>query len=141
MRGDQERIMQQTEMTRVFVYGTLRRGGRNDIHRYQPLPCFVTAARVRGRLYHLGRYPGLLLGNGDWVQGEVYEVTPAVLTQLDHLEGLLPVPTGEYHRRNVLVDTPDGPMPCLLYEIDPSRIHGRALIAHGDWLQACPPTG
>ncbi len=132
--------MQQTEMTRVFVYGTLRRGGRNDIHRYQPLPRLVTTARVRGRLYHLGRYPGLLLDDGEWVLGEVYEVTPSVLVQLDHLEGLLPQPTGEYHRRCVTVDTPEGPLPCVLYEIDPSRIQGRALIEHGDWLQACPPT-
>jgi gamma-glutamylcyclotransferase (GGCT)/AIG2-like uncharacterized protein YtfP len=131
--------MQQTETTRVFVYGTLRRGGRNDIHRYQPMPRFVTTARVRGRLYHLGRYPGLLLGHGEWVLGEVYDVTPSVLLQLDHLEGLLPQPTGEYHRRTVAVDTPDGPMPCLLYEIDALRVEGRALIEHGDWLQACPP--
>jgi gamma-glutamylcyclotransferase (GGCT)/AIG2-like uncharacterized protein YtfP len=139
MKDDQERIMQQTEMTRVFVYGTLRRGGRNDIHRYQPLPSFITSARVRGRLYHLGRYPGLLLGNGDWVQGEVYEVTPSVLVQLDHLEGLLPQPSGEYHRRTVAVDTPDGPLLCLLYEIDPTRIQGCTWIEHGDWLRACPP--
>ena len=141
MRDDQDRIMQQTEMTRVFVYGTLRRGGRNDIYRYQPLPRFVTNARIRGRLYHLGRYPGLALGQGDWVQGEVYEVAPSVLVQLDHLEGLLPQPTGEYHRRSVRVDTPSGTLQCLLYEIDPSRIQGRALIEHGDWLQASPPPG
>ena len=133
--------MQQTAMTRVFVYGTLRRGGRNDIHRYQPQPGFVTTARVQGRLYHLGRYPGLVLGNGNWVLGEVYEVTPAALEQLDLLEGLLPQPTGEYHRRTVAVDTPEGPLACLLYEIDPSRIRGRAVIEHGDWLRACPPAG
>lgn len=131
--------MQQTETSRVFVYGTLRRGGRNDIHRYHPQPRWITSARVQGRLYHLGRYPGLVLGEGDWVQGEVYEVTPEVLVQLDHLEGLLPDPTGEYHRRSVTVETPHGPMACLVYEIDPSRIHGCAWIAHGDWLQACPP--
>jgi gamma-glutamylcyclotransferase (GGCT)/AIG2-like uncharacterized protein YtfP len=132
--------MEHDKTTRVFVYGTLRRGGRNDIHRYQPLPRWVTTARVPGRLYHLGRYPGLLLGEGGWVQGEVYEVTPSVLVQLDHLEGLLPEPTGEYHRRMVAVDTPDGPLSCVLYEIDPSRIAGHPLIEHGDWLQACPPS-
>lgn len=132
--------MEHSKTTRVFVYGTLRRGGRNDIHRYQPLPRWVTTARVQGRLYHLGRYPGLLLGQGGWVMGEVYEVTPSVLVQLDHLEGLLPEPTGEYHRRTVAVDTPDGPLSCVLYEIDPSRIEGRPLIEHGDWLQARPPT-
>jgi gamma-glutamylcyclotransferase (GGCT)/AIG2-like uncharacterized protein YtfP len=132
--------MEYSQTTRVFVYGTLRRGGRNDIHRYQPLPRWVTTARVPGRLYHLGRYPGLILGEGGWVQGEVYEVTLSVLEQLDHLEGLLPEPTGEYHRRTVTVDTPDGPLSCVLYEIDPSRTEGHPLIAHGDWLQACPPT-
>lgn len=131
--------MQQTDKTRVFVYGTLRRGGRNDIHRYQPMPRWVTTGRVRGRLYHLGRYPGLLLGDGDWVTGEVYEVSASVLVELDHLERLLPQPTGEYHRRTVAVDTPDGPLVCMLYEIDPSRVEGRPLIAHGDWLRAAPP--
>jgi hypothetical protein len=50
-------------------------------------------------------------------------------------------PTGEYHRRTVAVDTPEGPLACLLYEIDPSRIRGRAVIEHGDWLRACPPAG
>lgn len=136
MTENARRIMQQTETTRVFVYGTLRRGGRNDIHRYQPQPRFVTAGRVQGRLYHLGRYPGLVLGAGDWVQGEVYEVSASVLVELDRLEGLLPQPTGEYHRRTMTVDTPAGPLDCWLYEIDPARIQGRPWIEHGDWLQA-----
>lgn len=46
----------------VFVYGTLRRGGRNDINRLAPAPRYVGMGEVRGHLYHFDWYPGLTLG-------------------------------------------------------------------------------
>jgi gamma-glutamylcyclotransferase (GGCT)/AIG2-like uncharacterized protein YtfP len=61
----------------VFVYGTLRRGQRNDIHRYQPAPRYVADATISGTLYHLGAYPGVVLGTSGSVVGEVYEIKPA----------------------------------------------------------------
>ena len=45
----------------VFVYGTLRQTGSNDITRLQPAPRFIGRAVVAGVLYHLGAYPGLVL--------------------------------------------------------------------------------
>eukprot|EP01041_Mallomonas_annulata_P027043 gene27043-48537_t len=62
----------------VFVYGTLRLGGSNDITRLQPAPRFVGPAQVAGVLYHLAAYPGLLLGGDQWVVGEVYAIEPAL---------------------------------------------------------------
>lgn len=70
----------------VFVYGTLRNGGSN--HFRMDGAIFVMAAHVRGRLYGIDWYPGLILDEaGDKVIGEVYTVTPEILRQLDVFEG------------------------------------------------------
>jgi gamma-glutamylcyclotransferase (GGCT)/AIG2-like uncharacterized protein YtfP len=62
----------------LFVYGTLRAfvatAAGNRLRRGASL---VARARVAGRLYDLGRYPGLAPPRrpGDWVVGEVYRLT------------------------------------------------------------------
>jgi len=52
---------------------------------------FVGHARVRGRLYELGGYPGVVSAadTDAWVHGEVYELTEPheVLARLDDYEG------------------------------------------------------
>ena len=40
--------MHEAPSRHVFVYGTLRRGGRNDINRLQPAPQYVGMGEVRG---------------------------------------------------------------------------------------------
>ncbi|MEY2809687.1 MAG: hypothetical protein RLZ66_1198, partial [Pseudomonadota bacterium] len=70
---------------RVFVYGTLRRGQSNDINCKLPAPKYLGRARVNGVMFHLGAYPGVVLGGPRWVQGEVYEVTPDLEHALDEL--------------------------------------------------------
>jgi gamma-glutamylcyclotransferase (GGCT)/AIG2-like uncharacterized protein YtfP len=52
------RIMPEAPERLVFVYGTLRRGGRNDINRLRPPPQYVGMGEVQGRLYHFDSYPG-----------------------------------------------------------------------------------
>src|SRR5512142_3139353 len=86
--GDWISMMPQPEeATRpVFVYGTLRRGERNDIARYRPPPLFVGPTSIDGCLYDLGAYPGIVLGGGGRVVGEVYRITAAVEAALDVLE-------------------------------------------------------
>lgn len=119
----------------VFVYGTLRRGEVNDINRLKPAPRYLGEARVRGTLYHLGGYPGVVLGGAGWVCGEVYAVHPALERALDRLEEVAPVPSGEYVRREVLVDVGTQQLACLLYEIAPQRVLGQPVLAHGDWVR------
>ena len=119
----------------VFVYGTLRRGEANDINRLQPPPVFVGQARIRGTLYDLGPYPGVRLGGEGWVQGEVYAITPELERQLDVIEELAPVPSGEYARREIAVALRGRALMCLVYEIAPARVRGRPRIASGDWRQ------
>lgn len=119
----------------VFVYGTLRRGQANDINRLQPAPRYLGPARLRGTLYDLGPYPGAVLGGAGWVQGEVYLASPPLERQLDVIEEVAPVPSGEYRRREVEVEVAGQPLRCLVYELEPRRAQGRAVIASGDWLQ------
>lgn len=79
---------------KLFVYGTLRKDLRNSMfHLLAREATFKCTARMRGRLYDLGDYPGLVLdGSGGWVHGEVYElkVPGATLPRLDNYEGCGP---------------------------------------------------
>lgn len=120
----------------VFVYGTLRRGGRNDINRLRPAPVYVGMGEVRGLLYHFDRYPGLTLGGEEAVTviGEVYAIAPALEEVLDAIERIVPGADSEYFKREVEVRVEGRPLTCLLYEINPQRVAGRAAIAHGDWI-------
>ena len=75
----------------LFVYGTLRRGA--PMHGLLDRDvAWVAAARIRGRLYDLGAFPGLAEGGrGDFVQGELYRITAKdpvrLLDALDRYEG------------------------------------------------------
>ena len=122
----------------VFVYGTLRLGGSNDITRLQPAPRFVGPAQVAGVMYHLGAYPGLLLGGDRWVVGEVYAIEPALEAVLDEIEDLGATPSDEYVKREIVVDVGGQGVPCLVYEINPRYVVSAPRIAGGDWLQAPP---
>ncbi|MFN4361786.1 MAG: gamma-glutamylcyclotransferase [Hylemonella sp.] len=119
----------------VFVYGTLRRGEANDINRLHPPPQFLGQARIHGALYDLGPYPGVILGGEGWVLGEVYAISAALEQQLDVIEEIAPAPSGEYARRHLEVEVAGRLLRCLVYEIHPARVHGRARIPGGDWLQ------
>ena len=118
----------------VFVYGTLRSGGSNDISRFSPMPQRVGDGEIAGTLYDLGLYPGAVLGGGGRIKGEVYRIAPGVEAQLDMLEEVKPDGSGEYIRREVVVQVAGRQIACLVYEIHPSRIAGRSVIASGDWM-------
>lgn len=120
----------------VFVYGTLRRGGRNDINRLQPAPHYVGMGEVRGILYHIDWYPGLTLGGEEAVTvvGEVYRITPELEVVLDAIEQIVPGADSEYFKREVDVFVDGKALHCLLYEINPARVRGKQAIGHGDWI-------
>ena len=70
----------------LFIYGTLMPGLRleAEMHGAQRLG----ASCVPGRLVDVGRYPGLLQGQGT-VTGEVYRVSDAQLARLDEVEDMV----------------------------------------------------
>lgn len=118
----------------VFVYGTLRAGGSNDIARWQPRAVFVGRGEIAGTLYDLGAYPGATLGGPNRLVGEVYRIEPALEAQLDRLEEVSPDDEGEYRKREVDVQVGEQLVACLVYEIHPSRIVERRVIGSGDWF-------
>ncbi|MRD45900.1 gamma-glutamylcyclotransferase [Caenimonas koreensis DSM 17982] len=120
----------------VFVYGTLRRSGRNDINRLEPTPQFIGMGAVRGRLYHIDWYPGLTLGSDEAVDvvGEVYAIEPALEALLDGYEGIESGLDSEYFKRDLEIDVDGRAYPCLVYEANPAFVRGKTLIGHGDWI-------
>lgn len=120
----------------VFVYGTLRRGGRNDINRLAPAPEYVGMGEVRGVLYHIDWYPGLTLGGEEAVTvvGEVYRIGPQLEAVLDEIEQVRDDADSEYFKREVEVAVEGRVLTCLVYEINPAHVRGRSVIGHGDWI-------
>jgi gamma-glutamylcyclotransferase (GGCT)/AIG2-like uncharacterized protein YtfP len=132
--------MPQGGIRHVFVYGTLRKGGRNDINRLLPAPKYLGMGEVKGCLYRLDWYPGLALGGEQAVTvvGEVYAVTPALEAVLDDIEGLVEGDHSEYFKRTLDVAMDGRPVRCFLYEINPARVAGKEPLGHGDWIQFHP---
>ena len=127
------------EASLLFVYGTLRRGGSNDIASIAPDARFESFARVRGRLYDVnGRWPSLVLdAAAGWVAGEIYAVPPYAWPALDELED--PVtpqhPDGAYFKVTAQVETADGSAPHVtVYTANPATTPLVRLIASGDWM-------
>lgn len=129
--------MPEPRIRHVFVYGTLRRGGRNDINQLTPAPKYLGMGEVKGSLYTMDWYPGLALGGEQAVTvvGEVYEVTPQLEAVLDGIEGIVPGEHSEYFKRDVDIDWRGEPLRCFLYEINPQRVAGKEPIGHGDWIR------
>lgn len=132
----ENRIMPEAPPRHVFVYGTLRRGGRNDINRLTPAPRYLGMGEVKGILYQFDWYPGLALGGEEAVTvvGEVYEITPQLEQLLDQIEQIVPGESSEYFKRERAVDVQGRQVQCLVYEINPQRVRGRRGIGHGDWI-------
>lgn len=95
-------------MTRIFVYGTLKRGCKN--HHWLAGQRFIAEARTQPiyRLYDMGGYPGMIRAdNGVAVEGEIWEVDEGGMARLDVLED---IEGGEYER--------------LLIELEGERVEG-----------------
>jgi gamma-glutamylcyclotransferase (GGCT)/AIG2-like uncharacterized protein YtfP len=122
----------------VFVYGTLRRGGTN--HFRMSGADLVAEGVVKGRIYRISWYPGLVLGDEGEVKGEVYSVDAAQLLELDTFEGLSAGEMGgsEYRRVKAVVSRPDGnTLSAWVWEwIGPFDV--KDLLAQGDWIAVEP---
>lgn len=94
--------------------------------------------QIKGKLYDLGRYPGVRLGGLNLVKGEVYQISPELECQLDEIEEVWPQQTGEYARREVVVECAGKVLPCLVYEASEAGTQGLRVIASGDWLKRGP---
>lgn len=132
-----ERESLEASLRHVFVYGTLRRGDDNDINLLTPRPRFVGIGSVAGVMYHLGDYPGVVLKNvlEGSIVGEVYTITPELERALDEIEMIYPQQSDEYRKLMVNAQVGDRQLHCLFYEINPSYVIEKPVIAGGDWVK------
>ncbi len=120
----------------VFVYGTLRRGGSN--HFRMAGAEWIAPGTVRGRLYRIDWYPGLVLDDaGEEIHGEVYSVGPELLSALDVFEGLSAgeIEGSEYRRVETTV-MPRNSQPLTTWIWEWLGItHESQRLTDGDWLK------
>ena len=122
LKSSVEHLDAKSTIDHVFVYGTLMKGNE----RWPRMRPWSTEGpvigSVRGRLYHLGHYPGLRLDEGGVVHGEVYrcEDIEGALGELDTVEGVDSVEpsAGLYLRVPVRVDTKSGTRWAWTYVIN-----------------------
>jgi len=110
---------------RVFVYGTLRKGGL--YHSLLADADFLGEIRTTKdfKLLNLGAYPAMVPGHMA-VLGELYEVPDALLADLDRLEG---APTLYYR---AVIELADGSN-ALAYLLTNPGLRVAPTIESGDW--------
>jgi len=129
------------ECDRIFVYGTLRRAARPDIHRQflGEKAEFVGAGRVAGRLWRVDWYPALTEAEaeGEEVRGELYRLKDPVasLAELDRFEvcDLARPEVSEYTRRVVPVQMHDGSQQIAWCYFYLGSVAGLKRIESGDF--------
>ena len=114
---------------RLFVYGTLMRGGLR--HPLLAGQRYLGEARTRPRyeLFDLGAYPGLVRRDADGraVHGELYEVAVGLLPRLDAEEGA----PAKYRREPVEIDGRDGLVVAYVYQRPTA---GQPVCPDGRWV-------
>jgi inhibitor of KinA len=114
----------------IFVYGTLQRGGANDITKLNPTPVWIGHGCIRGRLFDLGHCPAFVLDeSGGLVWGEVYEISREHFEALNKWEAQC----GEFHLRQANVTTKNGHLSCFIYESGLSQIGNAKEVTVGRW--------
>lgn len=116
----------------LFIYGTLMPGLRLEAEMRGAR--FLGAAQVPGRLVDVGRYPGLVLGEGQ-VTGEVYEVDDAHLARLDAVEDMVPGDRAASQYWRVGVTVLSGPLQGRSVQtyVYNRPVEGCKPIPHGDY--------
>ena len=126
---------------RVFVYGTLRKGG---CLAGSLANCTRTPAALKGRLYDLGWYPGIYLDeNGIEIVGEIVEVDAEQLIKLDGIEGFRGYDGNSlYHRiwvpeKKLNLKVRDNFGGCWVYTYNrpESELKPQSLVRSGDWFK------
>lgn len=125
----------------VFVYGTLRRGASNAF-RMEGAE-FLRPGGVRGRLYRIDWYPGIVLSEDcGLIAGELWEVSSEMLEELDGFEG------SGYRRVEVYVDRYDCDHEWIEWNTEPKTAwvwewkgaeDSKRLIPSGDWFDIESP--
>lgn len=125
-------------MEHLFVYGTLRPGSRHPMAKFLAEHArHIGPAEMPGRLYDLGRYPGMTDAQDadDQVKGDVFQIEDAiqVLGRLDEYEGVTGDAPRLFERKSGIAKLEDGSkLTAWFYEYQgATRSEGR--IWSGDY--------
>lgn len=111
----------------VAVYGSLRRGERAN--RMLQFSEYLGQDTVKGRLYDLGAYPGLIVDpKGDDVVVELYSIDAETLANLDRYEG------APHLFRQVKTQVNSSNKEVLCYEYC-HKVAEASRLPHGDWTR------
>lgn len=128
----------------LFLYGTLLPGlAPVEIAHAAAQLRYTGEGSVRGRLYHLGDFPGAVLDPS--AEGRIFGAVftlpedPALLCALDDYEEFIPAlpQASQFVRtRTVVTLTAGGALDCWIYVYNRYVLADRA-IASGRWHPAC----
>jgi gamma-glutamylcyclotransferase (GGCT)/AIG2-like uncharacterized protein YtfP len=132
--------MQNEPISKVFVYGTLKPGGRyHHVARDAGVFMFEKAYLEHFVLYHLEPegYPAIIPGDGQ-VYGYVfaYEDMGRALMILDKLEAIYDEPP-EYKREQTIAQPMNETVWVYVYA-KLERLKTAQIVENGDWLEALP---
>jgi gamma-glutamylcyclotransferase (GGCT)/AIG2-like uncharacterized protein YtfP len=126
---------------RLFIYVTLREDTRNSMFRLLARDAsLVGRARIGGRLYDLGEYPGLVSSSDAdaWVYGEVYslEDPDEALPRLDDYEECGPgdPEPHEFAREQLDAELETGERTRTWVYVYKGATEGKAEITSGDYF-------
>ncbi|HOY22791.1 MAG TPA: gamma-glutamylcyclotransferase [Cellvibrio sp.] len=132
-------VDREPDMHYVFVYGTLRSACETGAHKqYLNRADFISPAKIRGQLFMVDYYPGLVLSETEnWAIGEIYLLEDeAQLHDLDVYEGCAkksPQPH-EYERRLTQVVLTSGEQMAAWVYVYKQTTHDLPVINSGDFL-------
>jgi gamma-glutamylcyclotransferase (GGCT)/AIG2-like uncharacterized protein YtfP len=135
--------MNNTEVYKLFVYGSLRSGFRSPAYEY--VSKFFTLegeAKVQGKLFHLESHSAAIpSGENTFIIGELYRINNVnefswAIGQLDDYEGVIgDVDEPKLYRREITeVYLNDQVTHAWIYWYN-GDVQGKPLIASGDLLQ------
>jgi gamma-glutamylcyclotransferase (GGCT)/AIG2-like uncharacterized protein YtfP len=104
----------------IFVYGTLKRGERNNGMLLGQQFLRPAQTEPRYRLYDCGRHPALVPDpeNGIAIRGEVWKVSDETLHKLDEYEGV----PDYFSRRPIFLQGCDSPVEAYFFNGDVTHL-------------------
>ncbi len=130
----------------LFVYGTLRPGSRHPMAKFLAEHAqHIGRGRMAGRLYDLGRYPGMVAtcNQDELVIGDVFLMDDAnwVLVKLDEYEGATGDTPRLFDRKRRVAQLDDGSaIPAWVYEYQ-GIARGEDWLPSGNYLVARDAAG
>ncbi|RFZ84869.1 gamma-glutamylcyclotransferase [Mucilaginibacter terrenus] len=122
----------------LFVYGTLLQQ-HNAFGQYLRKHCLpVSKGKVKGLLYDVGEYPGLILDdNAGYVHGSIYVIeSPLIMAEIDAYEGYGPdeQQPNLYIRTRTSILTAQGYLESWVYQYN-LPVENLVLVEGGDYLE------